>query len=514
MNGAETLVKTLLKSDVNVCFANPGTSEMHFVAALDQHPDMRCILCLFEGGATGAADGYFRMKQEVAATLLHLGPGLGNGVANLHNAGKAHSGIVNIVGDHADYHLKYDSPLRGNLDGISGTVSHWSRRAVNAASVAHDGAAAVQAARSEGGQVSTLVLPANTAWDEAIGPADPIVPAQLKRPSNAQIVSAARALCEPGAVLFIGQGALYGSNARLAGGIAAKSGCELMADLLVPRIERGFGSVNLTRLKYPIEENVALMRHVQHLILCGSNRPVAFFAYPDMPGTPEPVGCMITELCCPEMDYGWTLQAISDELGVGHADRPSLVQLDLPEIPTGGLTLEKTGAALAALLPENAVVVDESVTSSAPLQSATNNARRQNWLHVCGGAIGFGLPCATGAALACPEQKTVCLTGDGSAMYTLQSLWTMARENLDVVTIVFANRGYQILHGELANVGVKEAGRNAGRMFDVEDPTLDWVALAKGHGVAAERVTDMDEFVVALRAGLATADPYLIEVMC
>lgn len=514
MNGAETLVKTLLKSGVDVCFANPGTSEMHFVAALDQHPEMRCILCLFEGGATGAADGYFRMKQEVAATLLHLGPGLGNGVANLHNAGKARSGVVNIVGDHADYHLKYDSPLRGDLDGISGAISHWTGRAENAASVAADGAAAVQAARSGGGQIATLVLPANTAWDEANGPADPIACRQLERPSNVQIVSAARTLCEPGTALFVGQGALHGSLSQLAGQIAAKSGCELMTDFLVPRIERGSGAVDLTRLKYPIGENVALMRHVRHMVLCGANRPVAFFAYPNKPGTPEPDDCQITELCPPDMDYGWTLQAIADELGVGPADRPTLVSLDLPEVPTGSLTLEKTGAALAALLPENAIVVDESVTSSEPLLAATDTARRQNWLHVTGGAIGFGLPCATGAALACPDQKIVCLTGDGSAMYTLQSLWTMARENLDVVTIVFANRGYQILHDELANVGVKQAGRNAARMFDVEDPTLDWVALAKGHGVAATRVTDMDEFVAALRKGLATTDPYLIEVIC
>lgn len=514
MNGAETLVKTLLESDVDVCFANPGTSEMHFVAALDQHSDMRCILCLFEGGATGAADGYFRMKQEVAATLLHLGPGLGNGVANLHNAKKARSGIVNIVGDHADYHLKYDSPLRGDLDGISGAISHATWRAPNAAAVAQNGAAAVQAARANGGQIATLILPANTAWDEAHGPAEPMTPAPLKRPSQEEIVSAAQALSEPGAVLFVGQGALHGSQAQLAGQIAAKSGCELMADFLVSRIERGSGAVDLTRLKYPIDENVELMRHVRHLVLCGANRPVAFFAYPDKPGTPEPVDCRITELCGPDMDYGWTLQAIADELGAGPSDRPALVSLDLPGIPSGHLTLEKAGAALAALLPDDAIVVDESVTSSSPLLSATNTARRQNWLHVTGGAIGFGLPCATGAALACPDQKTVCLTGDGSAMYTLQSLWTMARENLDVVTIVFANRGYQILHGELANVGAGQAGRNAARMFDVEDPTLDWVALAKGHGVAAARVTDMDEFVAALRKGLATADPYLIEVIC
>lgn len=514
MNGAETLVKTLLGDGVDVCFANPGTSEMHFVAALDRHPQMRCVLCLFEGGATGAADGYYRMKQEVAATLLHLGPGLGNGLANLHNAGKAGSGIVNIVGDHADYHLKYDSPLKGNLTGISEAVSHWTRRAADAASVAMDGAVAVQAARARGGQIATLILPANTAWDEAGEVAAGLAPLTLKRPENDRIVSAARALRMPGAVLFVGQTALHGRLARLAGRIAARTGCGLMADFLVPRIERGAGSVALTRLKYPIDDNLALLKNTRHLVLCGANRPVAFFAYPGRPGTPEPADCRITELCPPDMDYGWTLEALADELGAGPADRPAVVASALPGIPTGRLTLEKTGAALAALLPDNAIVVDESVTSSSPLVEATHGARRQEWLHVTGGAIGCGLPCAVGAALACPDRKTVCLTGDGSAMYTVQSLWTMARENLDIVTIVFANRGYQILHLELASVGVDQAGRNAGRMFDVDDPALDWVALANGHGVAAERVTDMDGFTTALRKGLATRDPYLIEVIC
>ncbi|MEP0519054.1 MAG: acetolactate synthase large subunit [Hyphomicrobiales bacterium] len=514
MNGAETLVETLLGSGVDVCFANPGTSEMHFVAALDKYPDMRCVLCLFEGGATGAADGYYRMKENVAATLLHLGPGLANGVANLHNARKAKSGVVNIVGDHADYHLKYDSPLKGDLAGISNAISHWTRAAPDALSVAQDGAVAVQAARSNGGQISTLILPANTAWNNAEGPATYLAPKILHRPSNEEVVSAAKVLSQPDACLFLGHKALYGKLAQLAGRIAAKSGCEIVADFLVPRIERGQGAIHLTRMNYPIAENLGILKHIKHMVLCGSNRPVAFFAYPNMPSTPEPHDCHITELCAPDMDYAWTLQALADELGAAPKHKPKLIELDLPEIPTGAMSLEKVGEALAAILPENAIVVDESVTSSGPLVEATKSARNQDWMHVVGGAIGQGLPVAVGAAIACPGRKVVSLMGDGSAMYTLQSLWTMAREELDVVNIIFANRGYQILHLELANVGVLEAGRNAGRMFDVDNPTLDWVSLAKGHGVSAERVTDADEFVKALRKGLATKEPYLIEVVC
>lgn len=514
MNGAETLVETLLAGGVEICFANPGTSEMHFVAALDKYPDMRCVLCLFEGGATGAADGYYRMKEEVAATLLHLGPGLANGVANLHNARKAKSGILNIVGDHASYHLKYDSPLKGDLAGISNAVSHWTHSTADAFSVANDGATAMRAARSNGGQIATLILPANTAWNKAAAPVSTMAPPQLHRPAADQIVNAAKALSQPGAGLFLGGKALYGQLAQLAGKIASNSGCKILADFLIPRIERGEGAIDLTRLKYPVDENLALLKDVRHIVLCGSNRPVAFFAYPGKPSTPEAVGCQITELCPPDMDYAWTLQALADELGVGSSDNPSIIELDLPELPTGAMSLDKIGQALAVLLPENAIVVDESVTSSGPLVSNTNSARNQDWMHVVGGAIGQGLPVAVGAAVACPDRQVVCLSGDGSAMYTLQSLWTMAREKLNVVNIIFANRGYQILHLELANVGVQEAGRNAARMFDVENPTLDWVALAKGHGVSGESVTDADEFVAALRKGLGTNEPYLIEVVC
>ncbi len=182
MNGAESLVETLLASDVNVCFANPGTSEMHFVTALDQFPDMRCILCLFEGGTSGAADGYFRMSGKIAATLLHLAPGFGNAFSNLHNARKAHSGIVNVMGDHATYHVKYETPLKGNTLGISQAISHWTRVSDNATQVATDGAEAVRAARSNGGQIATLILPANTAWEEAVKSAGECVAAQVEAP--------------------------------------------------------------------------------------------------------------------------------------------------------------------------------------------------------------------------------------------------------------------------------------------------------------------------------------------
>jgi acetolactate synthase-1/2/3 large subunit len=515
MNGAHSLVKTFLKNGVDTVFANPGTSEMHFVAALDDHPEMNCVLCLFEGGTTGAADGYYRMKRDVAGTLLHLAPGFGNAFANLHNARKAGSGVVNVVGDHATHHLRYESPLKGDIQGISDAVSHWTRLSGDAASIAADGAAAIQASRAQNGQIATLVLPADTAWNEVHSSVLPLAGEQaLHRPSQQDIEAAAQRLKTKGAALLIGDSALFGSLRTLAGKIAAATGCRLMADTLIPRISKGAGTAKLDQLVYAVEPKIAQLVGTSSITLIGADRPVAFFAYPDKPSVPEPAGCTIAELCARTDDIEWTLNALADAVGVTNKTQMVTVSLDLPDIPSGQITLEKVGQALAALIPENAIVCNEAVTSGHKILPLIGKARPHEMLAGTGGAIGLCLPCATGAAIAAPERKVIALTGDGSAMYTLQSLWTMARENLDVTVIVFANRGYQILRNELTNVGVAQVGKNAQAMFDVENPTLDWVSLAKGHGVPATRAEDIGSFVKALRAGLSEAGPSLIEVVC
>ncbi len=512
MNGATSLVRTLLASGITVCFANPGTSEMHFVAALDAHPDMRCILCLFEGGATGAADGYFRMTGQVAASLLHLAPGFANGFANLHNARKARSAMLTIMGDHATYHQQYDSPLKGDTLGIAQAVSHWTRMTADAGSVAMDGAAAVQVARANGGQIATLILPADTAWDAADQAAVAAPPPAVRRPTDAQVQAAAALLKTPGAALMVDGLALHTDLGDIASRIAAKTGCHLMAPYFVSRLRRGAGAVPFERLRYPVDENVALLADRTALVLCGAARPVSFFAYPGKKSLPEADGCHVMDLCAPDMDYAWTLHALADVVGA-HDPLP-LLSLNLPPLPTGAMSLPKVGQAIAALMPEDTIVVDEAITSARPLIDATHGARGHDVLCLMGGAIGDGLPTAVGAAVACPDRKVVAWVGDGSAMYTLQSLWTMAREGLDVTVVVFSNRGYQILRGELANVGVTDVGRNAVRMFDVVDPGLDWVALAKGHGVDGVQVTDADQFVAAFAGAMAQRGPFLIEVMC
>jgi acetolactate synthase I/II/III large subunit len=512
MNGAESLVKTLLASGIRTCFANPGTSEMHFVAALDAHPDMRCILCLFEGGATGAADGYFRMTGQIAASLLHLAPGFANGFANLHNARKARSAMLTIMGEHATYHQQHESPLKGDTVGVARAVSHWVRMAGDARSVAADGAAAVQAAHALGGQVATLILPADAAWGPADAAAVAAPPPALRRPTAQALQVAADVLRRPGAVLMVDGVALRRPLADLASQIAATTGARLMCPYFVARIERGAGAVPFEPLHYPVDENVALLADATAMVLVGATPPTAFFAYPSKPSLPTPDACHVMTLCAPDMDIAHTLAALAALVGGGSclATQP----LALPTLPTGEMSLPKLGAAIAALLPEGAVVVDEAITSARPLIDATRGARAHDWLCLMGGAIGDGLPVAVGAAVGAPDRKVVVLQADGSGMYTLQSLWTMARERLDVLVVILSNGGYQTLHREMANVGVASVGRNALRMFDVVDPGLDWVALAQGHGVGGVRVTEMEGFIAAFGAAMGQPGPYLIEVMC
>jgi acetolactate synthase-1/2/3 large subunit len=513
MTGAEALVRSLLSSGIGVCFANPGTSEMHFVAALDRHPEMRCVLCLFEGGASGAADGFARMTGRPAATLLHLAPGFGNAYANLHNARKAKSPVVNVVGDHAGYHLRFDAPLKGDLQGVAASVSHWVRRSGTPAAVGPDAAAAVAAALSEGGQIATLILPADASWGDGGAPARAAAPPALTRPADADIAAAARRLAGPGAALLVNGPGLYGPLAETAGRIAAATGCRLIAPFFAPRLRLGAGAVAFERARYNLAENAAFYQGIEALVLVGERRPVNFFAYPGKPSTPEAPGCAIFDLCPPEWDVAHTLDRLAAATGAaGHAAPRH--PLSLPARPVGAITHASIGAAVASTLPEDAIVVNEAVTSAFGITPALATARGHDLVATSGGSIGQCLPAAVGAAIACPGRRVLALSGDGSGMYTLQSLWTMARERLDVTVAVFANRGYQILRSELANMGINDYGANAQAMFDVVNPELDWVALARGHGVGGIRVDSAEGLTDALERSHATPGPSLIEVAC
>src|ERR671916_665278 len=507
MNGAESLVETLASAGVEVCFANPGTSEMHSVAALDRVGDMRCVLGLFEGVATGAADGYARMADKPASTLLHLGPGLANGLANVHNARRANTPMVNIVGDHATFHKQYDAPLTSDVEGVARPFSDWVRTSADSRSVARDGAAAVAAAMSPPGRVATLILPADASWNEADGPAS-LPPVEGRPPAAPEAISEVARVLRSGepAVLFMGGHALREPGLTLAGRIAAKTGARLLAQTLNARVERGAGRVGVDFLPYPVDDALAALADARHLVLVGSKAPVAFFAYPGKPSVLSPPQCKTHTLATPGEYIVGALEALAEEIA---APQNAPVQVrEKHALPSGeDITPDAAAAAIGTLLPEGAIVVDEALTAAAAFMSRTQGAAAHDYLQVTGGAIGIGPPLATGAAVACPDRKVVCLQADGSAMYTVQALWTQAREGLDVTTVILNNRSYAILKGELANVGAG-GGQKARDMMELDRPALDWVSMARAMGVEAGRASTIGEFGRRLDAGLGSGGPY------
>lgn len=515
--GADTLVDSLLAGGIDVCFTNPGTSEMHFVKALDRTPEMKCILGLFEGVVTGAADGYYRVADRPAATLLHLAPGLGNGLANLHNARKARSGIVNIVGEHATYFRRLETPLGADIEGVARPFSGWVRTTLGPEHLAQDAAEAIQNARRSPGLISTLILPADVSWSAGTAIAPVVAPVARRLPDDARVAAAADVLLRAGpqATLLLGNVGVRGSALEAAGRIAAQTGCRLLGEIHNARMERGAGRVPLARIPYtqPLENALRLFEETQAVVLAGAAAPLSYFAYPDKPYRLTPPACQLVTLAEPDDDIAQMLELLAERVGAGPQTRAVVAQRGEFALPTGPITPEGLGAVLGALLPENAIVVDEAVTAGRTFFGQLATAAPHDWLSSVGASIGFALPSAIGAAVAAPARKVVALSGDGSAMYTLQSLWTMARENLDVTVVVFANRRYQILRGEFGNLGLGEPGQRADGLLSLADPVLDWCALAGGQGVENGRATDLTEFAEQLRRGLASGGPYLVEVV-
>ncbi|MBM3595307.1 MAG: acetolactate synthase large subunit [Alphaproteobacteria bacterium] len=513
MNGAQSLVKSLVASGIDTCFANPGTSEMHFVGALDSSPELRSVLCLFEGVATGAADGFARMTGRPAATLLHLGAGLANGASNLHNARRAGSPIVNVVGDHATYHQQYDVPLASDVAGIARPFSHWVHSGTSSRTVGSDAARAVKAAREAPGRIATLILPADTAWSDADVVAPPL-PVAGPAPVSDEAVALTRDLLTNGgksAILLRGHAALSAEGMEIAGRIRRKTGVRLFCDTFAPRIERGAGVIAPERLPYFAEMLTNFLADLDSIILVGSQPPVGFFAYPGKPSWCLPDTCRVHYLAQPHEDGAGALALLADALGASEPDeRPALA---LPDAPEGKLNAFTLGQALARCLPEDAVISDDGATSSGPVLAALATAPRHLHMALTGGSIGQGLPVAIGAAVAAPERKVVCMTGDGAGLYMPQALWTMAREQLDIVTVVFANREYKILSVEMMRVGIKQSGPKAKAMFDLNDPYVDWVSLANGFGVPAASAGTIEEFSAQIEAAMKAKGPILIEAV-
>ena len=513
MNGAESLLRTLVDSGVEVCFANPGTSEMHFVAALDRVEGMRAMLGLFEGAVTGMADGYGRMAEKPAATLLHLGPGLANGLANLHNARRASTPIVNIVGDHATYHAQYDAPLASDVLGFARPVSGWVQSSASAHTVAADGARAVQAALQYPGQIATLILPADTAWLEAERSA-PALPKPTPAIASAEAIEQAAGALRSGrkTMILIRGAALKERGLKAAGRIAAATGARIACDTFAPRCQRGAGRVEVERIPYFAERIVEFMKGTEQLILVGASPPVSFFAYPDKPSWCTPEDCKILYLAHPNEDGTAALEVLADTMKA--PKQPLYVGvLGKPDIPNGPLDPLTAGQVIAHYLPNGGIISDEGATAGGGVHRFAATIEPHDHLSLTGGAIGQGIPVATGASVACPDRKVVSLQGDGSAMYTLQALWTQARESLDVTTLIFANRSYAILNIELARVGAGDAGAKAFSMLDLHNPVLDWVKLASGMGVEASRATSVENFAAQFESAMRNRGPRLIEVV-
>jgi acetolactate synthase-1/2/3 large subunit len=511
VNGAESLVKTLLGAGVDVCFANPGTSEMHFVAALDRVPGMRCVLGLQENIVTGAADGYWRLAEKPACTLLHCGPGLANGLAGLHDARRARSGIVNIVGDQAVYHRPLDAPLTADTEGWARGASAFVRTSTRAEDVGADAAVAVQAARTSPGQVATLVLPSDASWNEG-----GVVAAALPVPAVPQadphsIRQVARILREKRNVLLLLGGLALREGAQVeANRIAAATGAALMAEGSNARIQRGRGRLMLDRVPYVNEQAVKALEPYEHIVLVNAKEPIGFFGYPGKPSQFWRPGAGLHILTRFEHDAEAALRALAEELGAPKVAMPD--PGPRPEAPRGELSPEGLARTVAALMPEGSVIVDESVTYGRGFFPQTYAAPAHDWLQNCGGAIGYGPPVAVGAAIGAGGRRVIALQADGSAMYTPQALWTQAREKLPVTTVLLSNRKYQILIGEYQNVGANP-GRTAMDMLDLGNPDIGWVQLANSMGVEAAQARTLEALGDLMAQSFARPGPFLIELL-
>ena len=512
MNGAQSLLQTLVNGGVEVCFTNPGTSEMHFVAAVDKVVGMRTVLGLFEGVCTGAADGYARMAGKPAATLLHLGPGLGNGLANLHNARKGNSPIINIVGDHARRHLQYDAPLTADVRAFAKPVSDWIKAIATPEDVPQDTAEAILAALTPPGQISTLILPADCAWSESVSPLSMPAPPQRTAVASKTIDDMAQLLRKnESTIILLGGSTVMEEGLMLGSSLAKATGAKVIAEWNPARIQRGAGRAVMERVPYPVSQALKLLAGAKHVILVETKEPVAFFAYPNQPSLFLPDDCERHTLANIGQDGLQALSALAESLNIPR-DPLAMYELDRPALPSGDISPEKVWTSVSAMMPEQAIVVDEAITSGREAPAWTAGAPPHDWLHITGGAIGIGIPLATGAGVACPDRQIISMQADGSAMYTLQALWTQAREELNIVTVLFSNRAYAILQGELKRVGA-EPGPKALNMLDLGRPDLNWTQLAQGMGVPASRASTAEEFNQLFEMALGEKGPYLIEVM-
>jgi acetolactate synthase I/II/III large subunit len=509
LNGAESLVHTLVGHGLKVCFANPGTSEMHFVAALDRIPGLRCVPGMQENVVTGMADGYARIAREPAVTLLHCGPGLANGLSNIHNAKKAKVPMVNIVGDQAIYHKPFDPPLAQDTQALANTVSHWVKTSNKASQVGADAARAIQAARTSPGQIATLILPSDASWNEGGKIAAPLPLLKPKLNNAARLRKAADILrTKSGVLLLLGGDALREKAQAHAAAITSHTSCKVMAESFNTLQQRGQGRLPITRVPYPAPMAIEALKSFDHIITACARPPLGFFAYPNTPSYHHALHAKIQPLCDVGQDAEMALQALAAELNAKPAPMPVAAR---PDVPIGQPSPQALGQMLAAIMPEQAIVVDEGITYSGELFTRSHAAAPHDWLMLGGGAIGYGMPCATGAAIAGQGRRVINVQADGSAMYTIQALWTQARERLPVTTVILNNGKYQVLIAEYGNVGANP-GPTAMNMLDLGNPGLDFVKMANSMGVEAARADTLEGCAALMQQSFKSPHPFVIDL--
>lgn len=515
MNGAEVLLRTAVESGVEICFANAGTTELPIVIALDSTPGIKAVLGVFEGVCTGAADGYGRMTGKPAMALLHLGPGFANGIANLHNARRAGTPLLNVIGEHATWHRSADAPLTMDIEALAATVSEWHRTNESAQGIAADVAGAI--AESLTGRIASLIVPHDNQLRECPG-AEIIKARPSFVPVDGREVEKAVQALRSGkkAALMLGRRALRKRGLEAAARIKAATGCDIVTETFPGYMERGAGLPRVSRLPYFPEDAVAMLSEYEAVVIAGAHDPVTFFGYEGIdsfiiPRDREkiPIGTGGQDMTAVLEDLACSLRAAKDMT----ADEHIFASLKRPDLPEGGLTGEKVSLVLAALQPEGAIIVDEGLTTGFPYYQISAGAPPHTLLTITGGSIGYGMPCAVGAALACPDRPVINFQADGSALYTVQSLWTEAREGLNVKTLLCSNRSYHILEMELERAGVASPGPNIRSLVGLDGPAVDWVKLASGFGVPGTSVRTAEELAGALGRTLAETGPFLIEMV-
>lgn len=515
MTGAELLLKTAIKAGIEVCFTNPGTTEMPLVCAFDSVGGIRPVLGLFEGCCTGAADGYGRMTDKPAMTLLHLGPGLGNGIANLHNARRARTPVLNVIGEHATWHRSADAPLNMDIVTLAETVSGWQRTSAAAQNLSKDTADAITAALQ--GKVATLIVPSDVQWSESSSNkihASKTPDASVDKDSIERAAGLLRT--DQKAALILGGWALRKRGLAAVARIKAKTGCDLLSERAPARMERGARFPATEFIPYFPRQALDLLAKYQTVVLAGTGEPVTFFGWQGYESRLLNDDQDICQIKADDQNLPPALENLADALGapatVDAADA-GFSQVERPALPGGKLTAQNACLILAALQPEDAIIVNESITSGAAYFPLGPRLPPHTLLMLPGGAIGYGMPCAVGAAIACPRRPVINFQADGSAMYTLQALWMQAREGLDITTLICSNRSYHILNIELSRSGIVAPGRQAQSLTDLKNPPIDWVQISKGMGVPAVAIDRCEDLAQELKKALVEPGPHLIEMV-